>query len=164
MVEVMRLKFKKDIVYDDTIGKFRYLGKASDRFGHTCPIGKKTAQWCLELCEFARSAPLPEGFSLVCAYAKITGQTVRESLESIKMHPDDLIAEVGDGMDWWLNEKRDVQQVQTFKPTPENPYGYTILGLEPWKYGIVERPVLDPELKRPKYKPGPIEIIGRKKR
>ena len=147
MVKVRKIVLPKPIVWDEQVGKFRYLGKASDRIGNYCPIGKTTVEWCLQRCEFCRTAPVKDGFQLVCAYEAIVGQTIRDARDNLKFHPEDLIDELRDGMDWHLNEKKD-EQLVTFKPKPENPYGYTRDGVEPWEMGEVERPEIDPRIKR----------------
>lgn len=145
---VRTMKFPHDILWDDVLVKFKYLGKDTDKIGHICPIGKTTAGWCLSICEFARTSPYANGMHLVCAYEAIIGQSLEK--QELGAAPVDIKAEVADTIDWHLGEKRDVQETFTFKPTPENPWGFTILGSDPWEHGLVERPVLDPRVKRPK--------------
>ena len=148
MPKVMRMTFPSDILWDKTLLKFRYLGKDTDRIGHICPIGKTTAQWCLSLCEFAKTTPIGSGMHLVCAYDAIINQVLDK--QPIESDPVDIKAEVASASEWYVNEKRDVRETFTFKPTPENPWGFTILGSDPWEHGLVEKPVLDPRIKRPK--------------
>lgn len=150
MPRVKKMTFPHEILWDETLMKFRYLGKGSDRIGHVCPIGKTTAQWCLSICEYAKTTPISGGMQLVCVYEAVMEQGIRESRDELKIHQEDLLSDMKGGHDWYLNEKKDVEELFTFKPTPENPWGFTILGSDPWEHGLVEKPVLDPRVKRPK--------------
>ena len=147
MPKVMKMTFPHDILWDETLMKFKYLGKDTDRIGHVCPIGKATAIWCLSICEFSRVTPHAGGMQMVCAYESMMEQGMRQELGADEV---DIRAGVKEAVEWDLNEKRDVRETFTFKPTPDNPWGFTILGSDPWEFGLVEKPILDPRIKRPK--------------
>lgn len=150
MIEVVRMVFPHELVWDDVLGKFRYLGKKDDKIGHPCALGKSSVEWCLQICEYSRSAPYAGGVIMVCAYAKIVGQSVQQSIkqDTVGMHLDDLILELSDGFSWWADQKKDLG-IHKFLPTPEEPWGMKIDGAPLWEYGL-EKPVLDPRSKRKK--------------
>lgn len=152
MVRVVRMKFPHDLVWDDALQKIKYLGKFNDKIGHPCPIGMNEAGWCLSVCQFARSAPYIGGLQMVCAYEAITRQSINygEMKGTFGWNIDDYIVELADGIQYIHQDERLDEGLSHFKPSHENPYGFNIDGLPPWELGLVEKPDIDPRVKRPR--------------